>query len=189
MALNFFKVSALPTTLQADSFYFVQNGNYAESYLTTSDGTAKSIGNTAMINALATAAANTAIASAAANPVEIVADIAARNALTTASTTNKLILVRDATADTTVGSGAALYVFEKSNNTTSKIAEYEGLDVVLTWANLQGRPTSAPSEIDDAVSKRHTHSNLATLNKLGESGGSLTFNGANVSTIWNTLNW
>lgn len=189
MALKFHKVTTLPGTLEADSFYFVNSGNYAESYITSSDGTAKSIGNSSMITTIAQNIVNTAIAQAAANPVEIVANIAARNTLTGSASTNKLILVTDATGDATVAAGAALYVFNKTTNTTTKIAEYEAMDVTLTWSSISGRPTSAVSEIDDAVTKRHTHANKTTLDKLGESGGSLTFSGQAVSTNWNTTNW
>lgn len=52
-----------------------------------------------------------------------------------------LCLVKDATADSTVDAGAALYVWEPSGETGawSKIAEYESLDVtwVATWATVE----------------------------------------------------
>ncbi len=185
--VKFHKVTTLPGTLEADSVYFVQNGAYAETYITNASGTAKSVGNSTMINALATAAANAAVA--AMNTIEIVADIAARNTLTAAAATNKLVLVSDATGDSSVASGAALYVFNKTANTTTKIAEYESMDVVLTWAAIQGKPTSAPSLIDDAVTKRHTHANKTVLDALGDTDGSLTYNGNNVSSVWSTNNW
>lgn len=50
--LNFYKVTALPPVLEPDTFYFVSNGDYAESYLTTNAGVLKKIGNSAMIEAL-----------------------------------------------------------------------------------------------------------------------------------------
>lgn len=50
--IRFFKVATLPGTLEPDSFYFVENGSYSESYLTNSAGVARSIGNSTMINAL-----------------------------------------------------------------------------------------------------------------------------------------
>lgn len=53
MALvKFYKVSILPTTLEADAFYYVLSNNYAESYLTDINGVAKKIGNSEMINQL-----------------------------------------------------------------------------------------------------------------------------------------
>jgi len=50
--LSFYKVVTLPTTLQPNSMYFVQNGNYAETYITDSSGIAKKVGNTQMIQEL-----------------------------------------------------------------------------------------------------------------------------------------
>ena len=47
--VKFFKVSVLPQVLVPNSFYYVENGNYAESYLTDDSGVAKKIGNTVMI--------------------------------------------------------------------------------------------------------------------------------------------
>lgn len=77
--IRFFKVATLPGTLEPDSFYFVENSNFAESYLTNSAGVARSIGNSAMINALI----NEALASLPGTgaPILFVADIAARDAL------------------------------------------------------------------------------------------------------------
>lgn len=189
MSLKFFKVTSLPGTLEADSFYFVANGNYSESYLTTSAGVAKSIGNSAMITALAEAAVNAALATAAANPITIVSNIAARDAAIATETNNALYLVTDATGDSSVSSGAALYVYNHTAATTTKIAEYESMDVQLTWAAISGKPSSAASLIDDAVTKRHEHSNLTQLNKIGESAGKLTYDGTTVGATWNTVNW
>ncbi len=189
MALKFHKVTVLPGSLEPDSFYFVVDGAHAESYITSSDGTAKSIGNTAMITAIANDLISNAIAAAAANPVDIVADISARDALTATATLNRIILVLDATGDPTVNAGAALYVWNEGTSTINKVAEYESMDFSLTWASIQGRPTSSVSQIDDAVTKRHTHANMTTLDKLGDSGGSLTYDGQAVSANWNTTNW
>lgn len=52
MVVNFYKVTQLPTQLSPSSFYYVENGEYAESYLTDDTGVAKKLGNTAMIEAL-----------------------------------------------------------------------------------------------------------------------------------------
>ena len=189
MALKFHKVTSLPGTLAADSFYFVVNGSYAESYLTTSDGTAKLVGNSTMINTIATTIVNDAINALSSNPIDIVADIAARDTLIADAITNRMILVTDATADTTVASGAALYVYDDGTSTTTKIAEYESMDVILQWSDISGKPTSSAAQIDDAVAKRHEHANLTTLDKLGESGGKLIYDGADVSSTWTTVNW
>lgn len=50
--VRFFKVTSLPATLVENALYFVQNGNYAEQYLTDLNGVAKKVGNTQMIEEL-----------------------------------------------------------------------------------------------------------------------------------------
>jgi hypothetical protein len=51
-AVKFFKVTSLPATLVSNAFYYVQNGNYAEQYITDNAGVAKKVGNTQMIEEL-----------------------------------------------------------------------------------------------------------------------------------------
>ena len=99
-------------------------------------------------------------------------------------------LVIDATDDTSVQSGAATYVFNPTDSIWTKISEHESMDVVLQWANIQGRPTSTAAEIDDAVSKRHSHANMVTLDKVGEdAGGLLQFNGDYVDPALRVAEW
>lgn len=181
--INFFKVLTLPTAGNwvANSFYYMENADYAEAYLVDDAGVPKSIGNSAMINAIIT----TRLSSI--SSLQVVADIAARNALTLTVAT--MVMVKDASADATVGSGAALYVFEPGPDTYTKIAEYESLDLALAWNNISGKPASTPANIDDAVSKRHAHTNAASLDKIGQDGdGDLTYDG-NPTQFWKTNNW
>lgn len=188
--INFYKVTSLPGTLAADSMYFVSNGTVAESYLTDSAGVAKSLGNTSMISSIVSSQMASTLA--AYNAMEIVADIAARNALAASLNRNILVLVSNATGDATVASGAALYAFNNAGDTWTKVTEYESLDVTLTWASIQNKPTSTVSQIDTAVSQSHAHSNKTFLDKIGESGGALTYDGSAVgggATSWTTLNW
>ena len=181
--LKFNKVTVLPGSLEPDTFYFVVNGDYAESYLTNAAGVAKAIGNSAMINALIDAKLN------AFSVLRQVTTIAARDADKAGLNTNAMYLVTDATGDATVASGAALYFYNKGANTFTKVAEYESLDVVLQWSSIQGKPNSTPSAIDTAVGQAHTHANRGTLDKLGEASGKLTFNGSVVTSDWTTTNW
>ena len=185
--VRFYKVTSLPGTLQPDSFYYVENGSYAESYLTNSAGVARSVGNSAMINALISEAL--ANWSGAASTVQIVADIAARDALIATLDANAMILVIDASADPTVDIGSALYAYDATADETYKIAEYESMDVTLTWAAIVGGPSSTPAQIDSAVSASHTHANKATLDKFGEVGGLLRFNGSPIPAEWGGANW
>jgi hypothetical protein len=172
--IKFHKVTSLPVTLAPDSVYFVANGTYAETYVTDNAGVAKSVGNSAMINQLIAAQL------ASYNTIDIVPNIAARNALNTRDY-NFIVLVVDATGDSTVTTGAALYAFQNSDNTFIKLSEYESLDVTLQWSNIVGRPTSSVADIDDAVTKRHTHANKIQLDKIGEDvNGDMTYNGNSI---------
>lgn len=186
--LKFFGVTTLPAQLEADAFYFVQNGNYAESYVTNSTGAARMIGNSAMINALV--AAELANWAGSSNQVQIAADIAARDALASTATHNLMVVVIDASGDPTVNSGSALYAYDYASTTWFKLAEYESMDIVIDWSDIQNGPTSTAAQIDSSVSQAHSHSNMAQLNKIGEDGnGGLTYNGAAVKTQWEEKAW
>lgn len=185
--INWHRVPTLPAVLEPGSFYYVENGNYAEAYLTDLSGVAKSIGNTSMINALvAQALANW---SGGSSTVEIVPDIAARDALILTLEANAMILVVDATDDPTVDLGSALYAYDFTSETTYKIAEYESMDIVLEWSAIVGGPTSSPAQIDNAVSIAHTHANKAVLDKFTEEGGLPRYAGKPIQSEWATESW
>lgn len=186
MALvKFYKVATVPGSLEPDSFYYVENGSYAESYLTDSSGQPRAIGNSAMINALIGAAITDALSGL--NALEVVPDIAARDALVLER--NALALVIDATADPTVDAGSALYAYVEADASWVKVAEYESMDVVIQWSSIQGRPDSSPAQIDTAVSQSHTHSNKAVLDKFSESAGQVLYSGKAIQANWETANW
>ncbi len=187
MQVKFFKVATLPTPLEPNSFYYVENGTYTESYLTNSAGVAKSVGNSAMINALVSEAL--ANWGGSASSLSIVPDIAARDALTKNATTNLMILVVDASGDITVDSGSALYAYAFTSKVTYKLSEYESMDVVLEWNSIEGRPTSTVAQIDNTVSLAHTHDNKTVLDKLTEVGGVLRYDDKGINPEWTTNNW
>jgi hypothetical protein len=183
---NIHKVTALPGTLQANSMYVVTDGSSAdhvEVYFTNNAGTAsRHLPTKAEIDGWIAAA----IASAGA--VRIVADIQERNALTLNADT--VVLVLNASADTTVASGAATYAYRKSNTSWTKISEAESMDVALSWANLAGKPASAVGLIDDAVTKRHEHANKTQLDKIGQDAqGHMTYDGNSPRISWNPKPW
>lgn len=178
---KFHKVTTLPTTKEANSFYAVLNGDNVDFYLTDQSGTEKSIVTDVRINDLITAAMSNLSA------IEIVADITARDALSLSA--NALVLVLDASDDSTVDSGAATYAYRHSDTSFNKIAEHESQDVTLAWENITGRPSSSTADIDDAVNKKHTHTNKTSLDKIGENASNeMTFNGQTVNS-WDTNNW
>ncbi|WP_462383407.1 hypothetical protein [Pseudomonas sp. Marseille-QA0892] len=187
--VKFYKVTSLPATLEPDALYFVANGAYAETYVTDGSGAAKGVGNTPMINSLIDAAL--ANWGGAASTVSIVADIAARDALIATLESNTMILVIDASADPTVGEGSALYAYAADTDTIYKVAEYESMDVIVQWNEIEGRPTSTPAQIDNAVAQAHSHANKAVLDQLSDVNNELHYRGVRVGggAEWNTTNW
>jgi len=158
--LKFFKDLSLPGTPAADSVYFIINGNYAETYVTDSAGNTKMVGNTAMINAIGGGGAS--------QEVQQAANITARDGLSL--TANTLVYVTDASADATVTSGGALYFWDNTGSTFIKVAEFESMDIVASWANLTGKPSSTPASIDQAVTDSHTHANKTVLDGITNVG-------------------
>lgn len=185
-AVKIYRETALPGSLQANSVYLIApagSPNYVEMYVTgTSASTVKRIINEDDIQAMISASL------AGLSSLEIVADIAARNALTPSN--GSMCLVLDATGDATVQSGAAMYVYQLATTTWIKVSEYESMDLVLEWSAIQNKPTSAVADIDDAVSKRHSHANKTQLDKVGEDGdGLLTYNGLLPKIAWDSTSW
>ncbi|GCA81884.1 hypothetical protein [Microcystis aeruginosa] len=181
-----FRETALPGTLQPYAIYFVaptSKPNYVEIYVSDATGSsAKRVLTDTDVQGLINASIGGITG------LQVVADIPARDALN--PTTNQLVLVLNATGDTTVTSGAATYIYRVSTTSWTKISEAESLDLVLQWANIQGRPTSSVSAIDAAVSNSHTHANKTQLDKIGENAnGLLTYNGVLPTMGWNSLTW
>lgn len=182
-----FKETALPATLQPHSVYFIAPASapeLVEIYVTNAAGSTphRHVINKADIQAMIDASIG------AANELKIVADIAARNAL--APTRATYAYVTDATADASVASGGATYLYNPTVGTWLKTSEAESMDVSVTWASLTGKPTSTPAQIDAAVAATHTHANKTELDLIGQNaGGELTYNGVQVKTTWSTTGW
>jgi hypothetical protein len=104
----------------------------------------------------------------------VVADIDGRDQLALGNIV-QIVYVLDATGDTTVAAGGATYLWDGA--AYHKIAEFESLDLELTWANLEGKPTSAVADIDQAVTDSHTHENKEFIDKISESDGAPTYDG------------
>lgn len=186
-ALKIYRETALPSTLEAYAIYMIAPAarpDYVEIYVTSATGQARRVINKADIDLL--------IATAVQNATEllIVADIAARNALTLTST--RYVYVKDATGDTSVTSGGATYLYDPAGTTTKwiKVSESESLDVQVTWAALEGKPTSTPAQIDASVAATHTHANKTQLDKISEDAdGRLTYAGSLPHTGWDSTGW
>lgn len=113
----------------------------------------------------------------------IVADINARNTLQNKS---QPVFVKNATADSSVKSGGAFYLYDETTSSWVKVSEAESMDVVLQWENVQGKPNSSAQAIDTAVTQSHSHANITQLDKIGQDeNGNMTYNGKMVATTVN----
>lgn len=108
-----------------------------------------------------------------------------------------LAIVVDATGDSTVNTGSALYmskIEEDESITWIKLYETELMDrdlgVALTWSYLIGKPASSPADIDNAVNKTHEHVNSGVLGSLAVNmGGNLLYNGNVVAMAQQLVNY
>jgi hypothetical protein len=182
-----FKETALPATLVPHSVYIIapsSDPSLVEIFVTNASGTTphRHVINKVEIQTMIDASIG------AANELTIVADIAARNALT--PTRAAYVYVENATGDTTVSSGGATYLYKTADSSWVKVSEAESLDVTVTWASITGKPTSTPAAIDSAVANSHTHANKTQLDLLGQNAsGELTYNGVQVKTTWGSTGW
>ncbi|HLT41950.1 MAG TPA: hypothetical protein VKZ95_04530 [Sphingobacteriaceae bacterium] len=55
------------------------------------------------------------------------------------------------------------------------MADADWANVSLDWANINGKPSSTPANIDDAVTKRHEHANKSVLDKITDTGESASY--------------
>lgn len=174
----------------ANTLYLVKGAGAAELQIYMSDSTGDTVRH---ILGEAEIAQKISDAVAGLNDVQVVADIAARDAMTAALTAagdTVQVLVLDATADVTVSTGAATYIFDGVGAAWHKISEAESMDLSLSWESLTGKPASSVADIDDAVAKRHSHANLADLNKLSTNGDDELFvNGKQVEAALATVQW
>lgn len=185
--IKFAKVATLPVTLAPSTLYMVAPAGSSidelQIYVSSNDGTsARHIPTHSEIASMISTAVNSY------SSAVVVTNIAARNALAPAVVTIALVL--DATADNSVASGAATYVFNPATSSWTKIAEYESLDVTLQWANIQGKPTSSAAAIDQAVADSHTHANKAVLDLVtADANDELMYKGAHIAARLETSAW
>lgn len=182
--LKFYKETALPTTLVPHAVYYIaptEKPNYVEVYVTDAVGKARrQITDTDVAGMIAAQMQGV-------GHMTVVDTIAARDNIKNPLVGSE-VFVLDASADTTVSKGGARYL--RQNNSWTKIAEMESMDLVLSWQTLTGKPTSAPSDIDAAVATSHTHINKTQLDKIGQdSDGNMTYGGAPVATAWKSTGW
>ena len=180
-----FRETALPSTLEAYSIYFIappDKQDYVEIYVSDATGSkAKRLFGEKEVKQLL------AEFNASRGQLSVVENISGRNAIEK-KVTGSEVFVKDPTGDSTVTSGAARYLWDGSN--WIKVAESESMDLRLSYDNLEGKPTSSVTDIDNAVQLRHSHSNKTQLDKIGEdSNGNLTYGGQSVRIEWSSIGW
>lgn len=173
--MKFYKVNALPQVLEANAMYLVSTADGMDLHVASSDGlSTKRVINKSDVETLIFTTPTQVV------PIKVVSDIAARDVLDTSVIVMAIVI--DATDDDTVSSGSALYAYNETSSLWIKLSEVESMDLVLSWSNLEDKPTSIVADIDDAVTKAHTHDNKAVLDQLDVSDGQLTYNGVIVAS-------
>lgn len=186
MALvKFHRTNAKPATPAADSTYFYKDPSDATKLVVGVAGTGGSLVST-YTKADYLALVNEQIALN--DKITVVADIAARNAIASPATGREVFVV-NASGDPTVKSGSAKYIY--NNGAWVKTAESESMDLVLNWADIQGKPSVTPANIDTVVNRFLPVTNTAVLTQLGDSAGKLTYKGQPVvATVeWSATEW
>lgn len=167
---------------ESNAIYAIKRADseYVELYITSNTGQVFRVINEADIQKILGSKL------AALGTTKVYPNIAERNKAT--PTEGMQAYVLDASADSTVSSGAATYIY--TGSTWVKTAEAESMDLVMNYANLVGAPRSTPTEIDTAVGKAHSHDNMTVLNQLSEgSDGNLQYRGNGLKTTWKATNW
>lgn len=179
----FFKETSVPSNPKPNAVYAVKrpDSDYVEMYISSKTGELNRLINKADIEAIINSKF------AASGSTTVVNNITDRNALKNVVSGAQVYVV-DASADSSVKSGGAMYI--SNGSSWIKTSETESMDIVLSWTLLEGRPTSSVTEIDNAVRASHNHANKSTLDKFGETADNrLTFDGKSLSTDWNKVGW
>lgn len=184
--LKFFRETALPSPLLPNSVYLITeagNVTHAEMYIVGNKASdVRRIYNKSDIEVLIRQLM------AGYGKIQVVATFAELDAVDTLSF--NYVYVQDASGDPTVGSGGATYVWDTVTSKWIKQSEAESMDIVQSWAAIQGKPNSTVAEIDSAVAQKHTHTNMTQLNKINQDGeGNMTYNGKVVTTEWLSTAW
>ena len=106
----------------------------------------------------------------------VVADSTARAAIVVGT-----LLAGDKAYETTTGDS---YIWDGTQWLILAQAAWENVN--LSWANIVNGPTSAVADIDDAVTKRHEHSNKTLLDKFMESEVNASYD---LSAFLTSVSW
>lgn len=73
------------------------------------------------------------------------------------------------------------YIWDGANWLLEADADWENIN--LDWGNIVNRPSSSQADIDDAVTKRHTHTNKTALDKIRDYGTKPEYDLGNMATL------
>lgn len=168
-AIDFYKLSALPANPQPNSVYFIassESPDLLEVFVTNSNASSphRHTLRRSEVQAMIDASTGGGV-----NELNIYNTIAARDASNPTQTVFGYVI--DATGDPTVNSGGATYIYRVDNSTWIKVSESESMDLVLSWANITGKPASSPAEIDNAVNLAETASQPGHGHSIGDVSG------------------
>lgn len=168
--MSFYKVDSLPETLEPNALYFIPGGNINLLEIYATDMMGEYVRGTIGIDAIREIA-STSVASTLVRSVSTYDDLA-----TLSTTMARVAFVIDASGDPTVESGAATYLYNSRSGVWVKVAEFESMDISSNWANIQGKPSATPQQLDNAVLNSHLHSNKAILDKfITDAAGKLQY--------------
>ena len=176
------RVTALPSTITPSTMYILKTPTsaIAEVYFSNNDGSVLVPGITEQFITDSFAS----LLASGMGQIEIVENINERNRAN--KNGNCLIMVIDATGDEFGSIGTVLYLYRAINSSYFRVSSFDGTNDAINggtggtiwWDTIQGRPTSTPEQIDQAVADSHTHSNKSVLDRIGVTAdGVLTVDG------------
>lgn len=183
--LSIERVISLPDTLRPSTMYVVQGmeSDRADIYFSNVHGsTSRHILNELDIQFMIEETLNRY------SNIQVLPTIADRDLR--APTQFEIAFVLDASQDPMVNVGSALYLYNLPDHNWIKVAEFESMDMTYQWDHIQGRPNATVTQIDDTVSRRHSHNNKALLDKVSETPDNvLLYNGKAVPVAISVAEW
>ena len=100
-----------------------------------------------------------------------------------------MAIVKDASGDlVNEGQGAAQYILGDDGSSGVEwtyLFHFTSGELHVEWDDIDDGPSSTPTQIDDAVSKVHTHANKSVIDKLTDVAGDLLYDGNPIGIVYN----
>lgn len=177
------RLTQLPTSLAPNSLYIVKAPGTNDVALTWTGNSASDIG---FSYSQAKADGDITAALAGSKSVFIFGNIAEKDA--EVPLVDSIGFVKDATADPTVLTPSAFYIFEVATARWSLATS--GGSGAVNWDDIVDGPEATPAQIDEAVAASHVHANQAVLDKIGvDADNRLTYDDALVSSVTVEADW